>query len=164
MSIDREPGPRSLLAMLGVYAGSIAAVVLASTIAGALERAPGAPRTREPVAAGPPDAAVLAFFGPLATGERFAGWTIAEIAGPRDGGLQLKIAGPAGQDVSVELRPLDADSPRSPAQSETLAIYVLDREMPAGGLDGVFALGRALRAREAAGARLPGVEALRFSR
>ncbi|HEY0135415.1 MAG TPA: hypothetical protein VGB85_15130 [Nannocystis sp.] len=149
-------GPRSLLATLGMFVGLTLVVVLASTIAGVLERAPTRPA---PMLAGaaPPDAATLAFFGALAAGVPFEGWVIDRIDGPRAGGLPLVLRGPAAQQVAVELRPADPRSPASPAASETLAIYVIDRNMPPGGLEGVLAFARALRSREATGARLAGL-------
>jgi len=154
-------GPRSLLATLAAFAGLTIAVVLGSTLAGAPER-----RSMRPglVEASPPDAGVLAFFAMLAAGERFDGWSIAQIDGPRAGGLPLVLRGPEDQRVAVELRPRDGRSPVSPAASDTLAIYVLDRDMPRDGLTGVLALAGALRAREAAGARLDGLEPLLFAR
>lgn len=156
------PGPRSLLATLAAFAGLTLVVVLVSTIAGALERPPD--RSDTPLEATAPDAAMLAFFGPLAAGADLDGWAIAEISGPRAGGLPLMLRGPDDQRVTVELRPRDARSPQSPALTDTLAIYVLDRTMPPDGLTGVLALAAALRAREAAGARLPGIEPLLFTR
>ena len=153
-------GPRSLLATLAAFAGLTIAVVLVSTFAGAPARSPTTPA---PVEAGP-DAGVLAFFAALAAGERFDRWSIVRIDGPRAGGLPLVLRGPEDQRVAVELRPRDDRSPVAPAASDTLAIYVLDRDMPPDGLTGVLALARALRAREAAGARLEGLEPLLFAR
>ena len=159
MSTHAEPGPRSLLMMLAAYTGLTLVVVLGSSIAGAIDRAPPtpAPAVLEVTEPGPE---VLAFFGPL-RGEPFAGWVLERIEGPRAGGLPVVLRGPAGQRVTVELRPRDARSPQSPALSETLAVYVLDRELPPDGLAGVLALAQALREREAAGARL---EPLLFAR
>jgi len=159
MSVDPEaPGPRSLLAMLAAYVGLTLVVVLGSSIAGACRRTP--PTSPAPADAPGPGPEVLAFFGPLADGEPFAGWALAGIDGPQAGGLPARLRGPAGLRVSVELRPRDARSPPSPAMSETLAIYVRDRDMPPGGLTGVLALAQALREREAAGARLVGLTPL----
>jgi len=160
MSAEPEaPGPRSLLAMLAAYVGLTLVVVLGSSIAGASRRAP----PTIPAPADAPGPEVLAFFGPLADGESFAGWALAGVDGPQAGGLPARLRGPAGQRVSVELRPRDARSPPSPAMSETLAIYVRDRDMPPGGLGGVLALAQALREREAAGARLVGLTPLLFT-
>jgi len=156
-------GRRSLLATLAAFAGLTIAVVLVSTLAGAPGRIPTRPGPGL-VEPGPPDAAVLAFFAGLATGERFDGWSIERIDRPRAGGLPLVVRGPEDQPVAVELRPRDDRSPVSPATSDTLAIYVLDRDMPRGGLTGVLALARALRSREAAGARLQGLEPLLLAR
>jgi hypothetical protein len=163
MTVDPAAlGPRSLLATLGGFVALTIVVVLVSTIAGALERVPprSAPALGEPA---PPDAAALAFFGALAAGQRFEGWMIDRIDGRRAGGLLLVLRGPGAQQVAVELRPVDPRSPASPAASETLAIYVIDRSMPPGGLEGVLAFARALRSREAAGARLAGLEPLGFA-
>ena len=154
-------GPRSLLATLTAFASLTVVVVLVSLLAGAPGRSPTRPTLVE---AGPPDAGVLAFFAALADGERFDGWSIARIDGPRAGGLPLVLRGPEDQRVAVELRPRDDRSPVAPAASDTLAIYVLDRDMPRSGLAGVLALARALRSREAAGARLEGLEPLLFAR
>jgi len=153
------PGPRSLLATLGAFVGLAIVVVLGSTIAGALARAPTmpGPALAEPQ---PPDAAALVFLGALATGDRFEGWLIERIDGRRAGGLPLVLRGPGAQRVAVELRLRDARSPASPAASDTLAIYIIDHDMPPRGLEGVLALARALHSREAAGARLPGLEPL----
>jgi hypothetical protein len=68
-----SPGPRSLLATLAAFAGLTVVVVLGSTIAGALARPPS-DRPDTPVEATAPDADVLAFFGPLATGASIVGW------------------------------------------------------------------------------------------
>lgn len=157
------PGPRSLLAMLAAYAGLTLVVVLASTIAGAIERAPPTSPAPADAPASAPGPELLAFFGPLVGGEPFAGWTLERVDGPQAGGLPALLRGPAGQRVTVELRPRDARSPPSPATTETLAIYVRDREMPPDGLAGVLALAQALREREAAGARLVGLTPLLFT-
>ncbi len=155
-------GPRSLLATLAAFAGLTIAVVLVSTLAGAPGRTPT--RTEPGLEASPPDADTLAFFAALGSGEPFDGWSIARIDGPRAGGLPLVLRGPEQQRIAVELRPRDDRSPASPATSDTLAIYVTDRELPRDGLAGVLALAAALRAREAAGARLEGLEPLLFAR
>ena len=159
-----DPGPRSLLAMLAAYAGLTIVVVLVSAIAGAIDRAPSTSVMAGPVEASAPTPEMLAFFGPLVRGAAFDGWVLERVDGPQAGGLPLVLRGPAGQRVHVELRPRDPRSPQSPALSDTLAIYVLDRDMPPGGLAGVLALADALRAREAAGARLVGLEPLLFAR
>lgn len=150
------PGRRSLLVMLAVFAGLTIVVVLASTIAGALEPELGGERVEVSVA----EAEVLGFLGPLASGERLDGWVIQQVHGRRAGGLPLVLRGPEGQSMEVELRPRDARSPPAPAMSETLAVYVQGHEMPPEGLVGVMALARALRSREAGGARLTGMTPL----
>lgn len=157
-------GPRSLLVMLAVFAGLTLVVVLGSAIAGALGPAPRTRVAPEPAVVRAPEADVLAFLGPLATGQRLDGWVIERVEGRREGGLPLVLRGPEGQRLQVELRPLDAGSPPAPATSATLAIYVRGREMPPGGLAGVLALARALRQLEAGGARLGRLEPLRYTR
>lgn len=153
------PGPRSLLATLAAFVGLTLVVVIGSTIAGALARGPSSP-TPALAEQTAPDAAALVFLGALTTGGHFEGWRIERVDGRRAGGLPLVLRGPGAQRVTVELRPRDIRSPTSPAASDTLAIYVLDHKLPPGGLDGVLALARALRAREATGARLAGLEPL----
>jgi hypothetical protein len=157
-------GSRSLLATLGVFAGLTIAVVLASVIAGVVERSSIEPEPvderREPVAVREPEADVLAFLGPLATGERFDGWVIERIDPRREGAVPLALLGPDELRVEVELRPLDDRSPDAPASSETLAIYVRGRDTPRDALAGLQALAQAVRERESAGAILTGLEPL----
>lgn len=169
MSTPADPdalGRRSLLATLGVFAGLTVAVVLASTIAGALEREPVGPdepiqHSRELVEARGPEADVLAFLGPLARGEPFEAWVIERIDPRREGAVPLALLGPDELRVEVELRPLDDRSPSPPASSETLAVYVRGRDTPREALAGLQALAQALRERESTGVRLAGLEPLR---
>ena len=123
-------GPRSLRVMLAVFAGLTLVVVLGSTLVGALGPAPRPRAAPELAVVRAPEADVLAFLGPLATGPRLDGWSIERVEGRREGGLPLLLRGPEGQRLQVELRPLDAGSPPAPATSETLAIYVRGRAMP----------------------------------
>ncbi len=173
MSTPADPdqlGRRSLLTTLAVFVAMIVVVVVGSTLAGLLGRSPDPveepierPRPLE-VGEPEPEPEVLVFLGPLATGEPFAGWVIERIDPRRQGALALALRGPDQLAVEVELRPLDARSPLPPASSETLAVYIRSRgrgrETPAGAIAGVLALAEALREREAAGARLAGLEPL----
>lgn len=153
-------GRRSLIATLLAFAGATVLVVGVATVVG-LEHArsdsDSDPDRSSDAAASQQrtapalDPATRAWFARYADGHSFAGWAIRELEATHDGALRVVLADDSGARVTVDLRPLDPESPPPIARSETLAVYVHGRELPPSAHTASEALAAVLRELERAG-------------
>jgi hypothetical protein len=157
---EPEPGRRSLLGMLASYAALTVIVVAFSLAAGAL----GLGRRDAAPAVEAPQPELLAFLGPLATGERFDGFRISRVDPIRDGGLTLEIEGKPGERFVVDLRKRSPAAPQGISETAKLALYLrTDRSgAPTSqtAVQACAALAAALQKREESGHEPPPLESL----
>lgn len=157
-----EPGRRSLLVMLAVFAALAFSVSGASIAYNALVTV--RTRARAPLM---PDPQVITFLGPLAEGARFGGWFISRVEPPQRGRITLELGSESGERVTVDVhaRARAKDAPAAIAETSSLAIYV--RSGKGGSLTSEAAqracdaLADALEDRENAGIKPPTLEPLK---
>jgi hypothetical protein len=111
-------------------------------------------------------AAVLALFGDLRPGTKIDRWTLVEIADVRAGCIPVLMAAPDGTRFQVDIAARDSDGPKPVAETNTLALYLVNggggttSTIEEHGL-GVMALAAALKQREQSGAVAPQLVKLR---
>lgn len=150
-----EPGRRSLLVTLGVFAGLVVAVNVASRLA---PRPP--PRVVGSASAPAPssslDADVERYLGPLADGMAFEGFHVTRVDPLRDGRLTVQVG-----NWSIDLHARDDHAPKPLAETAQVALYLRGAgATSAEALAACTALGKALSLREAAGAKAPALAPL----
>jgi hypothetical protein len=113
-----------------------------------------------------PGPAVLALFGELRPGTKVDRWTIVEIADVRAGCIPVLMAAADGTRFQVDIADRDPAGPKPVAETNTLALYLVNggggttSTVEEHGL-GVMALAAALKQREQAGAVPPQLVKLR---
>lgn len=152
---------RAFLARMGQAAAVLPLAVLGGGVlsqlgddAGSTAAPTSTPRPRHDDHPEAPDAAVLAFLGPITVGTAVGAWSIAEIHGVFRGGLPFVLADATGRRVQVDLLGHDATSPPGVAATTAGQLYVVnagrgDRFTPPELVEAVQALARQLAAREA---------------
>jgi hypothetical protein len=168
-SNETEPGKRTLLGMLAVFASFAVFVCLVSLGARALRTEPRPQPVPPSTASTAPhgeqlDPRIVAFLGPLATERRFDAWRITRIDPLQFGRMTLEIEGDAGERFVVDLHARSPESPPPIAETLKLALYLRTNQRggqtPQTFITACTALARVLAAREAAGHEPPPLERL----
>ena len=111
-----------------------------------------------------PQPEVLAFLGPLASGERFGEIRIARVEPVHRGRLTLELEDAQGDRVTVDVHARAANAPAGVAETSRLALYVRSgragEATPAAAVRACTALATALQAREEAGHTPPPLDSL----
>jgi hypothetical protein len=144
-------GRDSLLGMLLAYGGLTLGVCV-------LSRAAACAGAGEPARAGTAaeEAALWAFFGPVAPGMSLGTWSIAQVERPRGGAVVFTLQAAGRPDLELAVTRLAPDGPRPLARTAHLALFLArpvpaDSPTPPAALAAAEALADALTAREAAG-------------
>lgn len=152
-----EPGRRSLLVTLGVFAGLVVVVNVASRLA---PRPP--PRVVHSTSAPAPTpssslgADVQHYLGLLAEGTAFEGFRITRVDPLRDGRLTVQVG-----TWSIDVHARDDHAPKPLAETGQVALYLRGSgATSAEALAACTALAKALSLREAAGAKAPALSPL----